>query len=104
MLPNSVTCLAVPGAPKDGTIEILNITAVSLSWNRPDKPNGIVLDYQVIYYGTNVGSEVHNYDSINSITCISSQFCVFPHYSDLYLAGFSAHRLTVILVYITLRN
>ena len=30
---------------------MINETAVRLSWATPDSPNGIILEYQVIYYG-----------------------------------------------------
>jgi len=41
----------VPGQPKELKLEVLNETAVSLSWAPPDSPNGVILEYEVIYYG-----------------------------------------------------
>lgn len=45
------TFCTVPGQPKDLKVEILNETAVSLSWASPDSPNGVIVEYEVIYYG-----------------------------------------------------
>ena len=41
----------VPGRPKELRLEILNETAVCLSWASPDSPNGVILEYEVTYYG-----------------------------------------------------
>ena len=41
----------VPPTPKNPESQVLNETAVSLVWYTPDSPNGIILEYQVIYYG-----------------------------------------------------
>lgn len=41
----------VPAAPKELVSEILNETAVRLVWSPPDNPNGVILGYQVIYFG-----------------------------------------------------
>ena len=41
----------VPGEPKELMLKVLNETAVRLSWAPPDSPNGVILDYEVIYYG-----------------------------------------------------
>ena len=41
----------VPGQPKELKLEVLNETAISLSWAPPDSPNGVILEYEVIYYG-----------------------------------------------------
>lgn len=41
----------VPSVPKEVVGEVLNSTAVSLSWNPPDNPNGVILGYQLTYYG-----------------------------------------------------
>ena len=32
-------------------LTVLNETAVRLVWSPPDNPNGIIIEYQVIYYG-----------------------------------------------------
>ena len=41
----------VPSAPVDVTGEIFNGTMVLLQWSPPEEPNGILLEYQVTYYG-----------------------------------------------------
>ena len=46
---------SVPGAPifteEEEGVKLLNGTTVELNWNPPESPNGIILDYQVIYVG-----------------------------------------------------
>ena len=32
-------------------LTVLNETAVRLVWSPPDNPNGIIIEYQAIYYG-----------------------------------------------------
>ena len=52
----SLVCFAVPGAPSlptgEGPVvfELLNSIAVQLYWDPPVNPNGVILDYQIIYY------------------------------------------------------
>ena len=44
----------VPSAPEVNQqvgIELLNGTTVEFHWSTPDNPNGVILDYQVIYFG-----------------------------------------------------
>lgn len=41
----------VPDEPKELKVVMLNETAVSLSWAPPDSPNGVIVEYEVIYYG-----------------------------------------------------
>ncbi len=41
----------VPGAPSSVEIKVENSTAVSITWMKPEKPNGYILEYQVVYYG-----------------------------------------------------
>ena len=40
-----------PSAPKQAQVEVLNETAVMVSWSTPDNPNGIIQEFQVIYTG-----------------------------------------------------
>ncbi len=32
-------------------VNVENSTAVSIMWLKPEKPNGYVLEYQIVYYG-----------------------------------------------------
>ena len=45
----------MPGAPifseEEEGVKLLSPTAVELNWKTPESPNGIILDYQVIYVG-----------------------------------------------------
>lgn len=43
--------LAVPSTPKQIKSDVINNTALSLSWTTPDNPNGKILEYQIIYNG-----------------------------------------------------
>ena len=43
--------LAAPGRPTNLTGSVQDKTSVWLHWNRPDDPNGIILGYQMFYYG-----------------------------------------------------
>ena len=63
----------VPGKPKELKLEVLNETAVSLSWAPPDSPNGVILDYEVIYYG-------YKPVESNKVTNISNVFLFSLHY------------------------
>ena len=40
-----------PSVPKQPVIEVVNATAVNVSWLTPDHPNGIIREFQVIYTG-----------------------------------------------------
>ena len=40
-----------PSAPKQPVTEVVNATAVNVSWLTPDHPNGIIREFQVIYTG-----------------------------------------------------
>ena len=42
---------AVPSAPVDISVELLNSTAVTLKWSPPFSPNGNILYYKITYYG-----------------------------------------------------
>jgi len=41
----------VPDRPQNIKLEMVSKTAVSLSWAPPDSPNGVILEYEVFYYG-----------------------------------------------------
>ena len=40
-----------PSVPRQPVIEVVNATAVNVSWLTPDHPNGIIREFQVIYTG-----------------------------------------------------
>ena len=42
---------AVPGRPTNLTGSVQDKTSVWLHWSKPNDPNGIILGYQVFYYG-----------------------------------------------------
>ena len=42
--------LLVPPKVREPMLTILNETAVMLAWSPPVNPNGILIEYQVIYY------------------------------------------------------
>ncbi len=41
----------VPGPPSDVKVKVENSTTVSVAWAKPQKPNGNILEYQIIFYG-----------------------------------------------------
>lgn len=41
----------VPGAPTALKATIVEKTNVRLTWNPPTNTNGVLLDYQIVYYG-----------------------------------------------------
>ena len=43
--------LAAPGRPTDLVANPQNETSVLLRWSKPNDPNGVILGYQVFYYG-----------------------------------------------------
>ena len=44
--------IIVPGAPTDVTVSLLSgSTSVEVAWQRPTDANGILLEYQIIYFG-----------------------------------------------------
>jgi receptor-type tyrosine-protein phosphatase Q len=47
----AVTLEDVPLKVGEPVLTVLNETAVRLVWSPPDNPNGIIIEYQVIYYG-----------------------------------------------------
>ena len=42
---------AAPGHPTNLTGNVQDETSVQLSWSKPNDPNGVILGYQVFYYG-----------------------------------------------------
>jgi len=42
---------AVPSAPVELSAHVVNETAVILNWSPPDSPNGIILFYEIKFYG-----------------------------------------------------
>ena len=73
----------VPAAPKEPVSEILNETAVRLMWSSPDNPNGIILVYQVIYYGYKPLPETKEKRVCGDSTPITF-FCACVHVSFIY--------------------
>ena len=55
--------LAAPGAPLDLTLRAENTSSVVLSWGKPTKPNGIIIEYQVNYVGFTYTSDVKDEQS-----------------------------------------
>ena len=49
---------SVPTAPQNVTGELLNTITVRLHWDPPERPNGIITGYQVIYYGYRTAVQV----------------------------------------------
>lgn len=56
----SHACL-VPGPPTGLSSKTYNSTIIRLNWNPPDRPNGIILGYQLIYSGVRTKVDVHVY-------------------------------------------
>ena len=44
------TFFVVPSAPVDGSVEMVNSTAVQLKWSPPISLNGHLLYYTITYY------------------------------------------------------
>ena len=42
---------AAPGHPTNLTGNVQDETSVQLHWSKPNDPNGVILGYQVFYYG-----------------------------------------------------
>ena len=47
-----------PGSVRNVTVKLNGSSTAVLSWQQPDKPNGILTQYQVFYTGYN-GTQVH---------------------------------------------
>lgn len=66
--------LCLPPAPSPVTVikkEKMSRNSVSLSWLQPERPNGIILDYEIKYYekvgaGFITGDELHYYSLLLS--------------------------------------
>lgn len=50
----------VPSAPRSFAVNASNSTAVQMSWNSPQYPNGRILHYQLYYIHLRVNSTVRN--------------------------------------------
>lgn len=50
----------MPSAPVNVTIDIFDSTSVTLKWDPPLSPNGIVLYYKVTFYGYKEESKVQD--------------------------------------------
>jgi len=48
---NLLLIFAVPSAPVNLSAQVVNATAAVLKWSPPDSPNGIILFYQIRFYG-----------------------------------------------------
>ena len=51
-----------PGTPTGVSVEIINATSLQLSWQRPVDANGVILEYQVLYFGYkgNLSANIQN--------------------------------------------
>ena len=56
-----------PGPVRNVTVELRDSSTAALSWKQPDKPNGIIAQYQVFYTGHN-GTQVHCI--ANTVVCM----------------------------------
>ena len=54
----NIASFAVPSAPLDPSVELVNSTAVTLKWSPPDSPNGNLLYYRITFYGYKTDSKV----------------------------------------------
>ena len=54
-----ITSLLVPSAPRNLSGYALNTSAVSLSWEHPEFPNGILLSYQMYYRASENNEQVY---------------------------------------------
>ena len=48
---------AVPSAPVELSAHVVNETAAILNWSPPDSSNGIILFYQIRFYGYKTSEE-----------------------------------------------
>ena len=55
------------------TVKLNGSSTAVLSWQQPDKPNGILTQYQVFYTGYN-GTQVHCF--VNTVVCIAVDLLV----------------------------
>ena len=61
MLGNSLATLvfsppSAPSAPLNVTAFNTSTTSVRVTWERPETPNGIITNYEISYYPTDVGA------------------------------------------------
>ena len=64
----------VPGLPENFTVQVLNYTTVRLTWLPPSSPNGVILFYNITYYGTrlHIQSVSRNFNSNTSLFATGS--------------------------------
>ena len=55
-----IVSFAVPSAPLDPSVELVNSTAVTLKWSPPDSPNGNLLYYRITFYGYKTDLKVNH--------------------------------------------
>ena len=60
-------CLQEPGAPRDITDNPhdKNVTRLTLQWQPPLEPNGVILEYR-IYYSTNVNASEDKWQNVTT--------------------------------------
>ena len=64
---------AAPGRPTNLTGNVQDETSVQLHWSKPNDPNGIILGYQVFYYGYK-----RNHTKVNTVNkCLMSSGKLF---------------------------
>ena len=76
-----------PGPVRNVTVKLNGSSTAVLSWQQPDKPNGILTQYQVFYTGYN-GTQVHCF--VNTVVCIAVDLLVSTFQSE----GFSGSYYT----------
>ena len=57
MFEHLLCCVSVPTAPENLSGELLNTSTIALYWDPPKDANGILLQYQVIYYSLDKGTD-----------------------------------------------
>ena len=60
--------LTVPGAPQAFTIDDIQAQRVTLSWQRPSSPNGIITGYQLSYSNTTYNESIPLADDVLETT------------------------------------
>ena len=61
-----ITCIIVPSAPRDLDYVDLTVTGVTLTWRRPDPPNGLIIEYNV---SDTIDSDLTVDDIANAYCC-----------------------------------
>ena len=63
------------------TVELRDSSTAVLSWKQPDKPNGIIAQYQVLYTEYN-GTQVHWI--VNTVVCMAFGLLVPTFQSEAF--------------------